>query len=191
MWMPLTEQAVNPELLKALDAADSGSKDTEVRVFGNDRYQVIARTNEHGTTWLSIKTHDRAANIPFRHKQQIKNEVCGPEREGVELYPAESRLADSANEYHLWVLPEGITLPMGFQEGLVSTDEQQRKFTDAPHPGRQEPWEEGLTTGRNENTQYMSRDQEVVLDRIMTDQPEAGDAGAVEADRKQRISDLF
>lgn len=39
--------------------------------------------------------------------------------EGVELYPAESRKADSANQYHLWVLSEPIQFPFGFQSRFV------------------------------------------------------------------------
>lgn len=192
-WIPLTEQEPNPALEKALSQATGGDHKPpkDMRAFVNDRYQVVARTNEGGMTWLSIKTHDRATTIPWRHKQQIKNEICGPNREAVEIYPTEARLADSANEYHLWVFPEGIVLPFGFQEGLVSNDEQQRKFTEAPHLGRQEPWEEGLTTGRNADTRYMTPDEEVVMDRIMRQLPEDGDSEAVEADQRKRISDLF
>lgn len=89
-------------------------------LWKNDQYVVISRTNEHGFMWLSIRREDRAAARDWRHFQRIKNEIAGPEREAVELYPAESRLADLANQYHLWVLPEGQQFPFGFKERSVS-----------------------------------------------------------------------
>jgi len=52
--------------------------------------------------------------------QSIKNEIVGPEFEGIELYPAHSRLMDEGNCYHLWILApnEGETepprIPLGY-----------------------------------------------------------------------------
>lgn len=52
-----------------------------------------------------------------------KKSCAGPELEAVEIYPPESQLIDGANQYHLWVLPQGITCPFGFREGRrVSAD---------------------------------------------------------------------
>jgi len=59
----------------------------------------------------------------WRHFQQIKNEICGPEREGFEVYPAESRLVDTSNKWHLWVLLLGTTLPVGWNERDVQYEE--------------------------------------------------------------------
>lgn len=69
---------------------------------------------------LSIKRRDKAPIEDWRDMQRIKNELVGEECEGVELYPAESRLVDSANQYHLWVVddPE-FRWPVGFQERFV------------------------------------------------------------------------
>ena len=52
----------------------------------------------------------------WRHFQQIKNELAGPEREAVELYPAESRKIDTSNKWHLWVLPEGDQVDFGWAQ---------------------------------------------------------------------------
>ncbi len=52
---------------------------------------------------LSIKRNDREVIHDWRDLQRIKSELCGPEAEGLELYPAESRVVDMANQYHLWV----------------------------------------------------------------------------------------
>lgn len=168
MWNPMQKIPTRPELDTALNAVAGSGSDGEasVEVWVNDRYEVFARTNAEGMVWLSIKTKDRSTDHDWRHLQQIKNEVCGPEREAVELYPAESRLADTANEYHLWVLPEGMSLPLGFQEGLVSDDEQTEAFNAEAHNGQQRPWEEGLTTGRNEATRYMTEEQQLTVAQI-------------------------
>lgn len=72
-------------------------------------------------TWLSIRRNDRKAMQDWRHLQTIKNEICGPEREAVQMYPAESRLLDESNQIHLWVYPEGYRLPFGYAERSVVT----------------------------------------------------------------------
>lgn len=44
--------------------------------------------------------------------QRIKNELLGDEYEACELYPAESRLVDGANQFHLWAI--NGQFPFGF-----------------------------------------------------------------------------
>lgn len=56
--------------------------------------------------WLSIKMLDRRVLRDWRHLQRIKNELIGEEHEGVEVFPAESRLVDGANQYHMWVFAD-------------------------------------------------------------------------------------
>ena len=97
------------------------------RVFLNDTYQVNiddapAHNFPFALTHLSIKRRDKQSIHDWRDLQQIKNALCGPEREAFEIYPAESRKVDSANQYHLWVCPEGVQIPCGWIERLV-TDE--------------------------------------------------------------------
>ena len=65
--------------------------------------------------WLSIKRRDRDVIRDWRELQAIKNAVIGPEHEGFELYPAESRLCDAANQFHLFVFMQArVRLPVGF-----------------------------------------------------------------------------
>jgi len=88
--------------------------------FINNIYQVscIPIEREEGVwVWLSIKRRDKKAVHDWRHLQRIKSELMGDEREAVEIYPPESDLVDEANQYHLWVLPEGLRNPVGFREG--------------------------------------------------------------------------
>ena len=78
--------------------------------------------------WLSIRTADRRPVHDWRHLQRIKNELVGPEHEAVEVFPAESRLVDSANQYHLFVLAErGLKFPFGYlQRDVCGSDEAAR-----------------------------------------------------------------
>ena len=88
-------------------------------VYVNNKYEVQVRFLENGWTHLSIKALTKQAIHDWREFQEIKNMICGPEREAVELYPAESRLVDSSNQYHLWVMPEGEKLPMGYMDRFI------------------------------------------------------------------------
>ena len=100
-------------------------------VWLNSRYQVNVRRGNapecgpQGMVWLSIKRLDKQAVGPerFRDFQRIKNELVGPDHEAVELYPAEDRLVDTSNQYHLWVFPvPGHYVNFGFVDrGIVTT----------------------------------------------------------------------
>lgn len=78
--------------------------------------------------WLSIRRNDRGTARDWRHFQRIKNEIIGPEHEAVELYPAESRLTDTSNQYHLWVLQDPkMRFPFGFTERCVFNHNAKRE----------------------------------------------------------------
>lgn len=99
---------------------------------------------------LSLKRRDKRDVRDWRHLQRIKTELVGPECEGVELLPAESRHADAANQYHLFVVTDpAYRFPFGFTGGRLVKDDgksvglppgdrataraRQRPF-DATHP---------------------------------------------------------
>jgi hypothetical protein len=92
---------------------------TAPQVFANDVYRVQIR--QHAPfVHLTITRHDKEPCTSWRDFQQIKNELVGPECEAVELFPAESRLVDTSNEYHLWVSPQpGYRFPVGYSSRLV------------------------------------------------------------------------
>ena len=97
-------------------------------VYMNDRYQVnVLRVPMPfgpacgDVAWLSIKHRDKSPVHDWRALQEIKNRIVGPEHEGFEVYPAESRLVDTANQFHLWVfLDPKVRLPVGFREREVT-----------------------------------------------------------------------
>jgi hypothetical protein len=115
-------------------AEDERSKE----IWKNDIYQVSIRRNKI-QDWpdiihLSIKRIDKETIHDWRELQEIKNLLVGPEAEAVELYPAESRLVDSANQYHLWCIEAPNKFPFGFHGvRLVSNgniaNSKQRSFT--------------------------------------------------------------
>lgn len=62
---------------------------------------------------LMVRRNDAKPVRSWADMQRIKNELCGENRIAVEVYPSEKTLVDQANIYHLWVFPEGFTLPFG------------------------------------------------------------------------------
>lgn len=90
-----------------ISVASTGFK----KMFQNNRYTVMVRMPDNDPTFgriihLSIRRNDRGHARDWRDFQRIKNEIVGRDVEAVELYPAESRLVDAANQYHLWCFPD-------------------------------------------------------------------------------------
>lgn len=102
-------------------------------LYKSEHYQVaIDKSPSHGfrgmLIWhLSVKRIDKEPIMDWRDLQDIKNKLAGPEVEAIQLFPAESRLVDSANQYHLWcIMKEGKErqpkIPVGWTQRFV-TDE--------------------------------------------------------------------
>jgi hypothetical protein len=124
-WTPFVE-------VKSVVGPDGTVKDAGwrgERVYVNEFYQVNVTTMEtddgrqdmSGLVWLSIKRRDRTATHDWRHFQRIKDELAGPERWGVEVFPPESKLVDTSDQYHIWVMPESVDFPaFCFQDRIVA-----------------------------------------------------------------------
>lgn len=118
-------------------------------VYGNKTYSVFVREIGRGALHISFHRRDRAAIHDWRHMQAIKNEVAGPERLAVEIFPPESSLVDSSNEYHLWVVPEGAAIPFMWEgEPYVLAPDELEREMGGPTKARQRAWEEGIPTGK-------------------------------------------
>lgn len=92
---------------------------TSLNIYVNNIYRVEVK-NSQPFIHLDICRHDGGACKEWRHLQQIKNELVGPEYEAMELFPAESRLVDTANEYHMWVHADPtFRFPLGFDQRFV------------------------------------------------------------------------
>lgn len=102
----------------------------------NDQYVVHKRLIESNDPdilpmiHLSIRNQDRSTRHDWRDFQRIKNQLAGPEYEGLEVYPAESRKVDTANQYHLWCFP--FSMGFGLGEQRIVTDHD---VTSAGEPG--------------------------------------------------------
>lgn len=90
-------------------------------MWRNDRYVVMVDRDPGGgwVTTLSIRRDDRKPIRDWRHFQQIKNDIAGLDVEALELFPADDRLVDTANQYWLWCLPPGQRAPFGFKDRRV------------------------------------------------------------------------
>ena len=100
----------------------------------NDLYQVQVRPLEDdngnvAAKHLNIRRRDgRPIFRDWRHFQWIKNQLVGEECEGLEIYPAESRLSDTSNKYHLFVYTDpAYRIPFGMQNRDVMDDTGTRK----------------------------------------------------------------
>lgn len=97
-------------------------------ILKSSEYQVAIRKFENpslGATMvhMSVKRIDKQPIHDWRALQAVKNVVLGEECEAIEIYPAESRLVDGANQYHLWGFddPEA-RIPIGFDTRLVDVE---------------------------------------------------------------------
>lgn len=106
----------------------------------NNRYQVIVREHAEGPfgpyAHLTIRSQDGSPRHDWRDFQRIKNELVGEEAEAVELYPAESRVVDTANHYHLWVF-RNYRFPVGMSKREVSDGAE--GISQRPHSTPSEP----------------------------------------------------
>jgi len=73
------------------------------------------RARSPAVWWLRIYRHDgKRIHNHWNELQRIKNELVGPEHQGVEFYPPESMLQDGENSFHLWVFKSvDMRLPFG------------------------------------------------------------------------------
>lgn len=104
-------------------------EDQGVQVFINSIYQVevsvIQCPKPFGdVVYLSLKTKDKQARHDWREMQRIKNEFVGNECEAIELFPAESRMVDTSNQFHMYCFPEldfqDHKFPFGYVDRLVT-----------------------------------------------------------------------
>lgn len=87
-------------------------------MFVNNVFQVVKR--REGPLWhLSVKPLIEQ-RVTWPELQRVKNELVGCSNEGVQLFPSEDRLIDTADQYHLWVAVDaGYRFPFGFDSGRL------------------------------------------------------------------------
>ena len=90
-----------------------GREISEVLVDEALIYCVMIRNieTEWGTVEHAIIRNAESTDICWSEKQRLKNEIFGHEAVAIEIFPKMSELVDSANMYHLWVMPDGFVIP--------------------------------------------------------------------------------
>lgn len=135
--IPMSRAAFRKEAM----AAGASKKEADLmyreasqqETWANDLYLVqINRNTDHGfgkeslpdgMFELTIRRQDRGPMHDWRHVQLIKNQLVGEDNEMVELYPAESRLRDSANQYWYYGFNnDQIRFPFGMMGRYVDDD---------------------------------------------------------------------
>lgn len=125
---------------------------TDCTVYTNETYQVnhykgkqayfiidvktLGEDFAKEMDYLSIKRRDKKSIHDWRDLQEIKNFICGEDREAVELYPKESRLVDTANQYHLFVYPKSFMIPFGFMSRQTIYKEVEGGFGKSGQRGK-------------------------------------------------------
>lgn len=113
-WQPLVR--VSPQAF----AKQTGKPTPEwmEEIWHNSAYMVFVANvfspRLGPLTQLMIQRRSGQDTRNWAHMQRIKNEICGEERVGIEVFPAQSGVADTDTTHHIWVLtpPQklGITL---------------------------------------------------------------------------------
>ena len=119
----------------------------------NNRYSVITRIVfdeifKVPVLSLSFKDYYRTTHRDWRDFQNIKNELAGMESRAFEVYPEDSHLMDTANQFWLWCFPVGHSPKIGlFQEriargeGILNSKQRPfRKQDNAKHPKSGKAW---------------------------------------------------
>ena len=97
-------------LIYRTDWSEKASKthNTKVDVYESVEHGIIVEKYTLGGSAgfdyrLSIKKHNKSEIRNWRLIQDIKNNLVGKDRVGIELYPKEKDVTDTANIYHIWI----------------------------------------------------------------------------------------
>ena len=115
------------EIVRHEDSPGYGSRP----VYRTDcgRFEItksIGYSRDHAhrkIAWLCIRPLTPDAPLhDWRVMQQIKNLICGPQYEAIEIFPPEGELMDANNNFHLWVFLDTYKMPFGFRDGRLISD---------------------------------------------------------------------
>ena len=113
---------------------------TRLQKYANDKYVVsVDKKCDHiHPNWpeelpcwyISFSMRDGGHLLDWREIQEIKNQVLGPEYECVMLWPKESRVLDTANQFHMYAIGRpGIEFPVGYQTERAVRDDMNGKHS--------------------------------------------------------------
>lgn len=126
LWKPMRRVSTPERLPSHWEAWENNLYSANV-----ERFELGNGIDDGPFVRIGIATANNAARHDWREFQWIKNDICGPEWEAIELYPSESRLLDPSNYYYLWVFPpKTLTLGIFAQRHVLGTESKapQRPF---------------------------------------------------------------
>lgn len=149
-------------------------------LYKSRAFVATVRHTESGFPyWISFRDHRSTADVhDWRVMQGIKNALVGPEAEAVELFPAESRLVDESNQFHLWCFPE--QLGFGFEEREVFTAAESDRIYELKGQegmeGRQRPFPRHIEARKRKDEDLLAITDTTSVRRIDLDREEDDDA---------------
>lgn len=108
-WKDVTDE---PHTQAVLARADYSELPFKIWMNGMFVVQAFNTPNAWGAIRVMIRWNDCRPDHDWSLFQRIKNELFGPERVALEVFPAESNKQDVANIYWFWVLPEDFECPI-------------------------------------------------------------------------------
>ena len=100
-WEDITLEAI-------MRLADKPERNRLLNYEKNNIYSIQIIQSEAGKL-LGIRRHDQSTDIPWSHKQRIKNEIFGCESQAIEIFPPQDVLIDGANMFWLWILDTPVS----------------------------------------------------------------------------------
>ena len=139
VYVPPEPPSLPWERLRHVGDEDAGGG-LSYEVWENRRYNCSVRRYAKGFfiknkpyIVIGISNEDESARHDWRDFQAIKNDICGRDWEGVELYPAESRLKDPSNRFYLFCCEKGL-LDFGLPGGRIVLDINEAIAPQRPFP---------------------------------------------------------
>jgi hypothetical protein len=115
-WTPLRKRDLLEvgEYLSMVEGTGVKGWSTQVRDVWTNDWLVVTVHSVANSEMLHV-TYRTAlgAELGWKEKQRLKDQIFGPDRVAVEVYPRTAEIVDQANMYHLWVYPEGHSLGFG------------------------------------------------------------------------------
>lgn len=110
-WKDITDESHTKSLYAQL-------KTQPERVYVNGMF--VVQIYDYPCSWpgtkrVMIRWNDARADHDWSLFQRIKNDLFGPHRTALEVYPSEEHKQDVANVYWLFVLPEGFDCPIEYK----------------------------------------------------------------------------
>ena len=107
-WIDITAREQTKKIIENFH----GEKPVKVWQNGCFIVQAFETPNQWHAIRVMVRWLDARPDHDWALFQRIKNDLFGPERVALEVYPAESNKQDVANMYWFWVLPEGFDCPV-------------------------------------------------------------------------------